>query len=97
MSNNQDDSVIINEQEELTTIRLENRKWLHRRRIAYISLFALIASFTMILIGYPVFGWSLEYLQIIINVINWFFIAMVSLVGAYMGLGTWSEIIKNRN
>lgn len=61
-------------------------RWMHRRRMAYISLFSMIT-----LMGYTLTPWMpLDRLEKLSDVIDWFFFAMASIVGAYMGFATWS-------
>lgn len=70
-------------------LALLNRKWMHRRRIAYMSLFAIFIE-TLLIIALAVSGNAGElkdFSSILITVIA----GQISLVGAYMGLSTWQE------
>lgn len=61
-------------------------KWRHRRRMAYIALGSMIIT-TAVLVN-PWF--PIERLEKITELITWFYISMAGIVGAYMGLATWS-------
>ncbi len=65
------------------------RKWKHRRRLAYISLFAAMTTVVLIVIlaisGST--GELNEFNSVLIVSISGF----ISLVGAYMGLSTWKD------
>lgn len=68
---------------------LMNRKWMHRRRIAYMSLFAIFIE-TLLIIALAVTGNTgdlKDFSSILITVIA----GQISLVGAYMGLSTWKD------
>lgn len=68
---------------------LINRKWRHRRLIAYISLWAVIAE-TAIIVLLAVLGLAgnlAEFNSILMMVLT----GQLGLVGAYMGLSTWQE------
>lgn len=61
-------------------------RWKHRRRMAYVALYSMLISTSY------VFGpWvPVERLEHLSDVISWFYFAMASIVGAYMGFATWS-------
>lgn len=70
-------------------LSLMHRKWMHRRRIAYISLFAVFVE-TLLIVALAVTGNAgdlRDFSSILITVIA----GQVSLVGAYMGLSTWKD------
>lgn len=61
-------------------------RWKHRRRMAYIALFSML-----VLTAYAVGPWiAIERLDKLSDIIEWFYFAMASIVGAYMGFATWS-------
>ena len=66
------------------------QRWMHRRRMAYISLYSIIATTCYVLSPYM----PLDRLTAASDVISWFYFAMVSIVGAYMGFATWSAKSK---
>lgn len=65
------------DEKEILEIELENRRWLHRRRMAYISMFVMI-----FLTGAVLFYDK--------DIIEPAFYAFASIVGAYMGFSTWA-------
>jgi len=66
--------------------KLENRKWKHRRRMAYISLVSIIVVTLLVF-----FSVDSERLEILKEPITWFYFSMASIVGAYMGFSTWAS------
>jgi len=61
-------------------------RWKHRRRMAYIALFSML-----VLTAYAVSPWiEIARLEKLSDIIEWFYFAMASIVGAYMGFATWS-------
>lgn len=61
-------------------------RWKHRRRMAYTALFSML-----VVTAHAMGPWlSLERLDKLQDVISWFYFAMASIVGAYMGFATWS-------
>lgn len=72
-----------------TSILLSNR-WKHRRRMAYIALLSILA------VTYIIFyKLSIPKLKVLSDVINWFYITMGSIVGAYMGFATLDDKWKD--
>ena len=61
-------------------------RWVHRRRMAYISLYSIIGV-TVILLGPWV---PVERVAKLSDLISWFYFSLASIVGAYMGFATWS-------
>lgn len=57
---------------------LEDRRWQHRRRMAYLSIYTMICMTVAILV------WDKP-------IIEPAFYAFASLVGAYMGFSTWAS------
>jgi len=82
MSENQ-----IDEQTDLENLKLEKARWKNRRKMAWISLGSMIAV-TGILIFAPI---SDTRLKAISEPITWFYFAMASVIGAYMGFTTWAS------
>lgn len=72
-----------------TAILVANR-WKHRRRMAYISLFAIL-----FVTYHCLFTIEPERLKVLDEIITWFFITMASIIGAYVGFATlddkWKE------
>jgi len=61
-------------------------RWRHRRRMAYISLYSMLAA-TVYALGPWIPETRLDKLS---SIIEWFYFAMASVVGAYMGFASWS-------
>lgn len=66
---------------------LERNKWRGRRMMARISLYSMIVLTFLILFG-PIPD---ERLKILTEPITWFYFAMTSVIGAYMGFTTWAS------
>lgn len=64
------------------------RRWKNRRRMAWLSLFAMFAM------TYFVFFTDLvdvERMKVLKEPLTWFYFACISVVGAYMGFTTWAS------
>lgn len=61
--------------------------WKNRRKMAWVSLISMIVATALVFFVVPV-----ARLKIIGDVITWFYFAMTSVVGAYMGFTTWASI-----
>lgn len=62
-------------------------RWKNRRRMAWISLLSILIVTVILLFG-PI---SIERIKALSNTIEWFYFAMASIIGAYMGFTTWSS------
>lgn len=71
---------------EITQEELVADRWVNRRSMAWASLLSLI-----VLIVYTVVVMSPDEAQMKGDVLEWAFISLASIVGAYMGLATWAE------
>lgn len=67
-------------------------RWRHRRRMAYLALFAvfLVTYWAMFVI-------PIDRLNALDEVITWFFIVMGSIIGAYVGFSTLDDKWKDGN
>jgi len=65
----------------------EKIKWKNRRQMAWLSLNSMIIFTVLILFFVPE-----SRLEILTDVITWFYFAMTSVIGAYMGFTTLSAI-----
>ena len=61
-------------------------RWHNRRRMAYISLFAIIVVIFLVLFIVPI-----ERLEVLEDVIPWFFMVLGSIIGAYVGFSTLDD------
>ena len=62
--------------------------WRNRRKMAYISLFAIIA-----VTAYVLSPWmDSDRLKLLETVITWFYTVMASVIASYMGFTTWAYI-----
>ncbi|MHA1700684.1 MAG: hypothetical protein ACTSWK_00280 [Promethearchaeota archaeon] len=75
-------------QKRFLDIELEKRKWKNRRKMAWISLVAMIIV-TLILLFAPI---PESRLKILSEPIIWFYFSMTSVIGIYMGATTWASI-----
>ena len=76
-------------EEKITSAQSADR-WRNRRRMAYISLLAMIAATVALFFFVPV-----ERLSDLQDPAGWFFISMASIVGSYVGFATYDDI-RNR-
>jgi len=67
---------------------LERNKWRGRRKMGWIALLSML-TFTLILLFAPI---SNEKLNILSETITWFYFAMTSIIGAYMGVTAWANV-----
>ncbi len=63
----------------------EPGRWKNRRRMAWLSLFSILA-FTVALLFFV----DSDRLSAIEEASTWFYMSMASIVGAYMGFSTWA-------
>ena len=68
-------------------MELEQKKWKNRRQMAWTSLWSM-NIFTILILFFV----SESRLIILVDVITWFYFAMTSVIGAYMGFTTLSAI-----
>lgn len=62
-------------------------RWKHRRRMAYLSLWAMLVATAWCLTP-----WIAESrIAVLTDALGWFYFAMASIVGAYVGFATWAE------
>lgn len=70
---------------------LDKKRWGNRRRMAWMSLVSIIAVTILILFTDLV---PESRLQILSEVITWFYFSLASVIGAYMGFTTWASVKK---
>jgi len=75
----------------LSDIEAERARWKNRRRIAWISLISMILVTCLILFTDLV---EESRLQILTEVITWFYFSCASIIGMYMGATTWASVKK---
>lgn len=66
---------------------LNKKRWQNRRRMAWTSLISMILVTWMILFTNYV---PKEKLEVLSEVITWYYFCSASIIGAYMGFTTWS-------
>lgn len=72
---------------ERASIELDKERWKNRRKMAWLSMFAMIAA------TYGLFFLVSESrLQHLGEVIAWFYMAMASVIGTYLGTTTWAYV-----
>lgn len=80
-----------------TELELETSKWIHRRRMAYVCLGAILViilgSFMLAIYRPDV----VDSIMKISEILNWGIGALASVVGAYVGFATWYDIKKGGN
>lgn len=74
---------------------LAANRWKHRRRMAYISLFSILA-----VTYWCLFKVDVERLKALDSIITWFYLTLGSIIGAYVGFATlddkWKETSKKK-
>jgi hypothetical protein len=65
---------------------LDDERWKHRRRMAYISLAAV-----MLVTYWCLFEIEVERVKALDTIITWFYIIMGSVVGAFVGFATLDD------
>ena len=75
------------QRETITDIDLEKRKWSNRRRMAWLAFISMILV-TAALLFAPI---EASRIKILSEPITWFYFAMASVIGAYMGFTTWAS------
>ena len=65
----------------------EERRWKNRRRMAWLSLISMVLV-TVVLLFAPI---SIERIKTLSETIEWYYLSMASIVGAYMGFTTWAS------
>lgn len=72
---------------------LTANRWKHRRRMAYIALISMLVVTYLCMFKVPT-----DKLSTLSDVVNWFYVTMGTIVGAYMGFSTlddkWKESKK---
>jgi len=66
---------------------LQKQRWKNRRRMAWLSLITMIGVTILLLFG----AIPETRLKAIAEPITWFYFAMASVIGAYMGFTTWAS------
>jgi formate hydrogenlyase subunit 4 len=67
-------------------------RWKNRRRMAWLCLISMIIVTFILLFS----SMSIEKIKAISNIIEWFYLTMASIIGAYMGFTTWSSKINKK-
>ena len=65
------------------------KRWKNRRRMAWLSLISMILVTMLILFTEVV---KIERLNVLTEVITWFYFSCASIIGMYMGATTWASI-----
>jgi len=78
-----DEEKIKKEEREL---ELDIKRWRNRRRMAWISLMAILVVTYLML--YQI---GIERIKVLKEVITWFYTVMGSIIGAYVGFATWAS------
>lgn len=74
-------------QSQFETAETFNARWKSRRRMAWLSLAAIFIATIAIFFFVPI-----ARLEVIKEVMAWFYMAMTSVVGFYMGATTWAYV-----
>jgi len=74
-----------------TTKTILKDRWKHRRRMAYIALFAILVVTYVCL--FKIDARKLDALEVIVT---WFYVTMGSIIGAYVGFATLDDKWQNK-
>jgi len=72
--------------------KLEKFRFLHRRRTAYISLFAAVSLTFLVALAVLFHDQAAERFHAVEMFLSTALLAFISLVGGYMGISTWKEV-----
>ena len=75
---------------EFETKQSYSMRWTNRRRMAWLALISIVVVTFMTFFMIPI-----AKLQVLGEVITWFYFTMTAIVGAYMGLTTLSSMKEN--
>ena len=78
----------IQRQDEVIDVELQKQRWKNRRRMAWLSLFTMIGVTALLLSGVI----PETRIKVLSEPITWFYFAMTSVIGIYMGATTWASI-----
>lgn len=79
------------EENKISDIEAEKARWRNRRRMAWLSLISMIVVTILILFTDLV---PVARLNVLTEVITWFYFSCASIIGMYMGATTWAAIKK---
>ena len=79
-------------EEEKKYTELERSKWKSRRRMAWVALASEVLA-TITLFAMPI---EVARMNVLSDIIMWFYFSMTSIVGFYMGATTWAYLGKGR-
>ncbi len=79
--------------ETLKDIAANKLRWKNRRRMAWIALISMVILTGVLLFG-PI---SETRIKVLSEPISWFYFAMASVIGAYMGFTTWASKTGNNS
>lgn len=65
---------------------LMHKRWRNRRKMAWVSLISMLVVTLLAFFVIPE-----SRLSLLSEVITWFYLGMVSVIGAYMGFTTWAS------
>ena len=68
---------------------VSNRRWKNRRRMAWLCLFAIFLVMAIAMFKLPS-----DRLEIMKDLIGWFFTVMAGIIGTYVGFSTLDDIKK---
>jgi hypothetical protein len=68
-----------------------SKQWTNRRRMAWLSLLAML-----VITGFLVFYVDVTRIEALSGIIDMFYIAMTSIVGAFIGFQTWWNVRNDK-
>lgn len=74
-----------------TTKTILRDRWLHRRRMAYIALVAILVVTYLCM-----FRIDIKKLNALEVIVTWFYVTMGSVIGAYVGFATLDDKWQNK-
>jgi len=89
MSNEEENEMDLNNDGKTTKLEMDisTTRFKNRRRMAWLAMWSMVATTVIMMTDFI----DIERLKAIDNVIEMYYIAMASVVGAYMGFTTWAS------
>lgn len=76
---------------ERASLQLDNERWKNRRRMAWLALWSIIIATTAMFTVVPE-----SRIEALDEIVAWFMMGMVSIVGTYIGTSTWANVVQAR-
>lgn len=78
-------------EEKKEDMEIERSKWRGRRQMAWTALVSMILVTILYMFAVPV-----PKIEVLMEVVSWFYITMATVIAAYMGTTTWASLSSKR-